>query len=673
MDEVNREIERLREEIRHHNHRYHVLDRPEISDAEYDALFNRLLELEARHPDLVTPDSPTQRVGAPPADGFQTVRHAVPMQSLANAFSVDELKDFDRRVRRSLEADRVDYVVEPKLDGLSVELVYENGRLVRGSTRGDGVNGEDVTANLRTIPSIPLRLRPLEGEMPPLLEARGEVYIERADLEALNRRREEAGQSPFANPRNLAAGSLRQLDPRVTAGRPLRIYCYATGRIEGLTIDTQMALLETLAGLGLRVNPLYELCHGIDEAIAFYEAFEERRESVPYEADGVVIKVNDFAAREVLGEVTRSPRWAIAGKYAPQEGLTRVADIVVQVGRTGILTPVAVLEPVRVRGVEITHATLHNEDEVKRKDIRIGDTVAVARAGDVIPRVVRSLPERRDGSERRFTMPESCPACGGPVVRLEDQVARRCLNVSCPARIKESILHFVSKGGLDVDGVGTKLVDQLVDRGLVRRVSDLFALDKQALVSLDRVGEKSAENLLAALDASKSIPLSKLLFALGIPEVGEHTADLLAKAFGSLEAVAAADTSDLVGVPEIGPSAAEAITDFFANEENRRLLDALREAGIAIEEVVAPASTRFADKRFVLTGALSSMTRAEATDRIRRLGGEVTSSVSKNTDYVVVGDDPGSKLERARKIGIEILDEKRFLALLEGAPAGDSG
>lgn len=672
-DEARDEIERLREEIRHHNYRYHVLDRPEISDAAYDTLFNRLLELEAQHPELVTPDSPTRRVGAPPAEGFGTVAHAIPMQSLSNAFSVEELRDFDRRVRGTLEVERVDYVVEPKLDGLSVELVYEDGRLVRGSTRGDGVNGEDITSNLRTIPSIPLRLRPLDGAVPALFEARGEVYIERADLQALNHRREEEGQAPFANPRNLAAGSLRQLDPRVTAQRPLRIYCYATGRVEGIRIETQMQLLETLAGLGLRVNLLYELCHGIDEAIAFYEAFDEKRETVPYEADGIVIKVNDFAAREVLGEVTRSPRWAIAGKYAPQEGLTRVADIAVQVGRTGILTPVAVLEPVRVRGVEITHATLHNEDEIRRKDIRIGDTVAVARAGDVIPRVVRSLPERRDGSERAFTMPNACPACGGPVVRLEGEVARRCLNVSCPARIKESLLHFVSKGGLDVDGVGAKLVDQLVDRGLVHRVSDLFALGKETLVSLDRVGAKSAENLLAALEESKSISLSKLLFALGIPEVGEHTADLLARTFGSLESVAGADVSHLVGVPEIGPSTATAITDFFANAENRRMIDALREAGLRIEGVENPSSERLAGKRFVLTGMLSAMTRAEATDRIRRLGGEVTSSVSKKTDFLIAGEDPGSKFARAQALGVQILDEERFLALLEGAPAGGPG
>ncbi len=665
-DEARHEIERLREEIRHHDYRYYILDQPEVSDAAYDALFARLVALEAQHPELVSPDSPTQRVGAPPAEGFETAVHALPMQSLSNAFSVEELQDFDRRVCRTLDVERVDYVVEPKLDGLSVELVYQDGRLVQGSTRGDGVNGEDVTANLRTIHSIPLRLRPLDGKVPSLIEARGEVYIEQADLESLNRSREEEGLAPFANPRNLAAGSLRQLDPRVTAGRPLRIYCYAAGRVERITIEDQITLLETLAGLGLRVNPLYRLCHGIEEAIGFYEWFADERTTLPYEADGVVIKVNDFAAREVLGEVTRSPRWAIAGKYPSQEGLTRITDIAVQVGRTGIITPVAVLEPVRVRGVEITHATLHNEDEVRRRDIRIGDTVAVARAGDVIPRVVRSLPERRDGTEQVFAMPATCPVCGSPVVRLEGEVARRCLNISCPARIKESILHFVSKGGFDVNGVGSKLVDQLVDRGLVRRVSDLFALDRETLAALERMGEKSTENLLSALEGSKSIPLARFLYALGIPEVGEHTADLLAGAFGSLEAVMAAGELELLGVPEIGPRTAAALADFFANAENRRMIDALLDAGVRIETTALPPATRLSGKRFVLTGTLSSMTRAQASERIRRLGGEVSSAVSRKTDYVVVGESPGSKAQRARDLGVETLTEERFLALLEG-------
>ncbi|RLE36755.1 DNA ligase (NAD(+)) LigA, partial [Candidatus Acetothermia bacterium] len=459
--DVRAEIEELREKIRYHNYLYYVLDRPEITDAEYDALFRRLQELEAQHPELITPDSPTQRVGAPPAEGFATVTHAVPMRSLANAFSADELREFDQRVRKILGVDTVTYVAEPKLDGLSVELVYRDGLFVQGSTRGDGVTGEDVTANLRTIRSVPLRLRPLDGRVPPLIEVRGEVYIDKADFVRLNKEREAQGLPLFANPRNLAAGSLRQLDPKVTASRPLKIFCYDIGRVEGIEIRTQEELLQTLPKLGIRTNPLYQVCHGIKEAIEFYERMREMREELPYEADGIVVKVNDFASRQILGELARSPRWAIAGKFPAAQGITKVKDIIVQVGRTGVLTPVAILEPVRVRGVEISRATLHNEDEVKRKDVRIGDTVIVQRAGDVIPEVVRPLPERRTGTEREFRMPDRCPVCGSKVVRVPGEVAHRCPNISCPARIKESILHFVSKGGFDIDGIGAKLVDQL--------------------------------------------------------------------------------------------------------------------------------------------------------------------------------------------------------------------
>lgn len=664
MNEVKREIEELRERIRHHNYLYYVLDRPEISDAEYDALFRRLQELEEEHPELVTPDSPTQRVGAPPAEGFKTAVHTVPMLSLGNAFSTDELREFDRRVRKLLDADEVIYIAEPKLDGLSVELVYRNGALVQGSTRGDGVNGEDVTLNLRTIRSIPLRLRPLAGAVPTLLEVRGEVYIDKEDLASLNQKRKEEGLSPFANPRNLAAGSLRQLDPRVTGTRPLKIFCYDIGRAEGIRIETQEDLLKTLPKLGIRTNPLYRLCHGIEEAIAFYEDLREERESLPYEADGVVIKVNDFAARRIVGEVTRSPRWAIAGKFPAEQGITRVKDIIVQVGRTGVLTPVAVLEPVRVRGVEISHATLHNEDEVKRKDIRIGDTVIVERAGDVIPQVVGPLPERRTGAERPFVMPPTCPVCGSAVVRLEGEVAHRCVNISCPARIKESILHFVSKGGFDIDGFGAKLVDQLVDKGLVRRISEIFHLDRETLIGLERMGKKSAENLLTAIEESKSIPLSKFLFALGIPEVGEHTADLLAAAFPSLKDLIAAKEEDLLALPEVGPRTAEGIVDFFSNPSNKEMIAELLAAGVDLRGQVAPTSAALAGKRFVLTGTLSTMTRGEAGAQIKKRGGTVSSSVSARTDYVVVGENPGSKAQKARELNITTLTEDEFLSLL---------
>ena len=664
MNAIEHEIELLRETLRHHNYLYYVLDQPEITDSEYDSLFRRLQELEEEHPEIIAADSPTQRVGAPPSEGFKEAVHAVPMQSLANAFSIDDLRDFDSRVRKLLDVDMVSYVVEPKLDGLSVELVYRDGTFVQGSTRGDGVNGEDVTGNLRTIRSIPLRLRPLNGITPTLLEVRGEVYIEKEDLARLNREREAEGLPPFANPRNLAAGSLRQLDPRVTERRPLRIYCYTFGRIEGITVGSQIELLETLLRLGIRVNPLHRLCRGIDEAISVYEEFQRQRGTLPYEADGMVIKVNDFVAQKALGTIARSPRWAIAGKYPAEQGITKLKDITVQVGRTGVLTPVAILEPVRVRGVEITHATLHNEDEIVRKDVRIGDTVVIQRAGDVIPQIVGPLSGRRTGDERPFVMPAACPVCGSEVVRLEGEVAHRCLNVSCPARIKESIRHFVSKGGFDIDGFGAKLVEQLVDRDLIKSVSDIFHLDRETLSGLERMGEKSAENLLAAIEKSKSLLLAKFLFALGIPEVGEHAADLLAQAFLTLKGLMGASEEVLRAIPEIGPRTAEGIVDFFSNPANKEMIAKLRTSGVRVAVASAPASEKLAGKRFVLTGTLSSMPRSEANERIRRHGGAVSTSVSAQTDYVVVGENPGSKAQKARELNIATLNEKEFIALL---------
>lgn len=662
---VYQRIERLRELIRHHDTLYYVRNQPEVTDAEYDALFRELQELETAHPALITMDSPTQRVGTAPAEGFATIAHAVPMLSLGNAFNIDEIKAFDQRVRKALDLQTVVYVAEPKLDGLSVELVYRDGVLAQGSTRGDGINGEDVTSNLRTIPSVPLRLRERKGAIPTLVEIRGEVYIEKEALVRLNRERVEDGLPPFANPRNLAAGSLRQLDPRVTVSRPLKIFCYDVGRTEGLSIDTQEQLLQTLHELGIRVNPLYQICRGIEKAIDFYERLQEAREALAYDADGVVIKVNDFALRRTLGEISRSPRWAVAAKFPAEQGITRILDIQLQVGRTGTLTPVALLEPVRVRGVEISSATLHNEDEVRRKDIRIGDTIVVQRAGDVIPQVLRPLTERRTGKERPFKMPKKCPVCGSEVVRLEGEVAHRCLNVSCPARIKESIRHFVYKGGFDIDGFGTKLIAQLVDKGIIQRVSDIFHLDKDTLVGLERMGPTSASNLLAAIESSKTIIFPRFLFSLGIPEVGEHAAMLLAKAFGNLETLMKATEEDLVGLQDIGPRTAEAIVDFFANPENRTMTSELLEASVVIEQAQRESSTELGGKRFVFTGALSSMTREEAAQRVKSLGGSVSASVSSRTDYVVAGENPGSKADKARALGVTTLTEAEFLALVE--------
>jgi DNA ligase (NAD+) len=660
-----REIERLRREIEHHNYLYYALDRPEVSDAEYDALFRRLSQLESQHPDLVAPDSPTQRVGAAPAEGFATIQHSVPMLSLANAFDENGLRDFDRRIRAILDTDEVTYVAEPKLDGLSVELVYLNGVFNQGSTRGDGRSGEDVTANLRTIPSVPLRLRTIDGIVPGLVEVRGEVYIDKADLLALNVQREKRGLPPFANPRNLAAGSLRQLDPRVTAQRPLKIYCYDIGRIEGIAITSQSELLSGLPALGLRVNSLFEVCAGIEPAVAFYRRFMEKREDLPYESDGVVVKVDDFAARRTAGTVSRSPRWAIAGKFPAQQGITRLTDIAVSVGRTGILTPVAALEPVRVHGVEITSATLHNKDEIARKGVLIGDMVVVQRAGDVIPQVVRPLPERRTGDERPFTMPTTCPACGSDVVQFEDEVAHRCLNSSCPARFQQSILHFVGKAGLDVEGFGYKLVRQLVERGLVRHLADLFRLDRDTLIGLERLGPKSADNLLAALDAAKDVSLSRLLFALGIPEVGDRAAEILAGAFGSIDRIMDADEETLTALSEIGPKTAVAVVEFFRNKANHAMVADLRDAGLRI--TATPTGERagpLAGKRFVFTGTLSSMTRSEAADRVKALGASISSSVGRTTDFVVVGENPGSKTAKARDLGVPQLTEAEFLSLL---------
>ncbi len=660
------EIDGLRREIERHNHLYFVLDRPEITDAEYDALFRQLIELESEHPDLVTPDSPTQRVGSAPAEGFATVRHSVPMLSLGNAFDEDGLRDFDRRIRTVLDTENVTYVAEPKLDGLSVELVYRNGAFVQGSTRGDGRNGEDVTANLRTIPAVPLRLRSDDGPAPDLVEVRGEVYIEKAALLDLNAQREADGLPPFANPRNLAAGSLRQLDPQVTAQRPLKIYCYDVGRIEGIEIESQIDLLSRLPALGLRVNPLYEVCVGIEPAIAFYRRLMEEREHLPYETDGVVVKVDDFAARRTAGTVSRSPRWAVAGKFPAQQGVTRLVDIGVSVGRTGVLTPIAVLEPVRVHGVEITSATLHNEDEIERKGVLIGDRVVVQRAGDVIPQVVRPLPEHRTGDERPFTMPKTCPACGSDVVRFEGEVAHRCLNAACPARFQQSILHFVCKGGLDVEGLGYKLVRQLVEKEVVGSLADLFRLDRETLIGLERLGPKSADNLLAALDAAKSVTLSRFLFALGIPEVGDRAAEILADAFGSLDRVMETDEEALTALPEIGPKTAAGIVEFFRNKANRKTISELRDVGLRIVSPVATSRDGpLSGKRFVFTGTLSAMTRSEAGKRVKALGASVSSSVTRNTDYVVVGESPGAKADKARGLDVPELSEAEFLSLLE--------
>ena len=672
---IRDEIERLRREVERHNRLYYVLDAPEISDAEYDALFRRLQELEAAHPELASPDSPTQRVGAPPAERFRTVAHTLPMLSLANAMSEDEVVEFDTRVRRTLHHEGpVAYVAEPKLDGVAVELVYEHGRLVVGSTRGDGMTGEDVTANLRTIRSVPLTLVRERGapSLPERLEVRAEVILSKAGFQRLNAERAETGEPLFANPRNAAAGSLRQLDSRITAKRPLDVFCHSPGAIEGATFETHWAFLQTLQRWGLKVNPLNRRCADLAAALACYRTLAETRDSLPYEIDGVVLKVDELAAQERLGQVSRSPRWAVAYKFKPRQAVTTVRDIVPSVGRLGTVTPIAELEPVQLGGVTVRNASLHNMDEIERKDVRVGDTILLERAGDVIPYVVRVLAEKRTARARRFTMPERCPVagCGGHIVREEGEVAYRCINASCPAQRKWRIRHFAARNALDIDGLGEKLVDQLVDTGLVEDFADLYGLTVERLAGLERMAEKSAGNIVHGIERSKRPPLDRFLYALGIRHVGEHLARVLADHFGDVDALMDAAEEDLRGVHGIGPEVAASVRQFFAEERNRRLVTRLVATGVTPQAPARPTG-HLAGKRFVLTGGLASLTRTEAERRILAAGGQVSGSVGKTTDYVVVGTDPGTKLEKAKKLGLALLDEAGFLALLgaEAEPA----
>lgn len=665
--DVRREVERLRKEIEHHNYCYYVLDRPEISDAEYDRLFDRLVELEKAYPELVTPDSPTQRVGAKPVEEFGTVRHTVPMLSLDKVLNEAELVEWYRRTSETLGERQFDVVAEPKLDGVAVELVYENGRFTLGSTRGDGETGEDVTQNLRTIHAIPLILRGEKGKVPTRLEARGEVYMEKRKFVELNRKLEEAGEEPFANPRNAAAGSLRQLDPRVTASRPLQIFLYGVGVVEGVTLTTYSEELELLERLGLRVVRPRRLCRSVDETAAFWREMNEKREAMPFEIDGVVVKVDRLDYQERLGVRSRSPRYSVAYKFAPRQATTVVRDIEVQVGRTGALTPVARLAPVQVGGVEISNATLHNQDEIDRKDVRIGDTVIVQRAGDVIPEIVAVVKEKRTGRERKFTMPRTCPACGAKVERQEGEVIARCVNIACPAQIKGRIEHFASRGAMDIEGLGEKLVNQLVDTGLVKSPADLYFLTKESLVALERMGEKSAQNLLDAIEASKTRPLARCIFALGIRHVGEHVAEILAEEFGSLDALIKADEARLSATREIGPTLARSIRQFFDNPENLATIGRLRKGGVQFPPVIrrpAKPDSAFAGKTFVFTGALQRFTREQAEAIVRERGGRAAGSVSKKTDYVVAGADAGSKLTKARELGVKVISEEDFLAML---------
>jgi len=667
---VRQKVEQLRREINRHNYLYYVQNNPEISDYEYDMLYKELEELEKKHPGLITPDSPTQRVGGQPVEGFRSVRHEIPMLSIDNTYSADELKEFDRRTKKLLPGEKIDYVVELKIDGVAVSLRYENGRLTQGATRGDGVTGDDITLNLRTIKEIPLILiEPKEIPVPRVLEARGEVYLPRREFERLNKERKKSGEALFANPRNAAAGALKLLDPRITAKRKLSIYCHSTGALEGISFDTHLSALAALKRFGLRVSPHIKLCADIDEVIDCCRSWQDKKRELDYEIDGMVVKVDNFDQQRRLGRTAKSPRWMIAYKFAAEQAASRIKSIVIQVGKTGALTPVANLEPVHLAGTTVKRATLHNADEIARKDIREGDVVLVEKAGEIIPQVVKVVKEKRTGRERRFRMPEKCPACGGAVARDTEGVYYRCTNLGCPAQIKGRLQYYASRSAMDIEGLGPSVIDQLVTKGLLKDVSDLYSLKREDLASLERMAEKSAENLLNGIEASKRRDLERLITALGILHVGATAAVTLANHFKSIDALMKASEAELTAISDIGPVMARSIHEFFRSSANQKIVEKLKRAGVnttkIAEEGAAAEESPFFGKACVITGALARHSRQELQELIRKLGGKPTASVSSKTDYLIVGKEPGGKLEKARKLGVKIIDEEEFEKMIK--------
>ncbi len=664
-DKIRKKVTKLRNEIHYHDYKYYVENNPEISDYEYDQLLKELKDLEGMYPSLQSSTSPTQRVGGMPVEGFPTVEHPIPMFSLENTYSEEEIGEFERRLHRELPGEDFEYVVELKIDGVSISLLYEDGNFLRGSTRGDGRRGDEITTNLKTIHTIPLKLR---KKVAGRIEVRGEIYMTKSGFLNVNKERERKGEPLFANPRNAGAGSLKLLDPRITHQRPLDNFIYLFSYSTQVPIpSTHMECLKKLKEWGFKINRYVKLCKGMGEVIDFCNSWAEKREELDYDVDGMVIKVNNVDQQMRLGSTTKSPRWAIAYKFPAKQTTTTIRTITVQVGRTGALTPVAVLDPTPLAGTTITRATLHNEDEIRRKDIRIGDTVIIEKGGDIIPQVVKVVESKRKGRERKFSMPKSCPVCGAEVVRLEDEAVSRCIGSSCPAQLKEKIAHYAQRGAMDIEGLGDKLIDQLVDKGIVSDVADLYGLNQDILSGLERMGEKSSGNLLSQIEKSKSQPLSRLIFAIGIRYVGVRGARILAQNFRSIEDLAKATQEELEVIPEIGPRTAQSIVWFFREKKNKELWERLKKWGVQVkEEKEEKGEILLAGKKFVFTGGLERFSRQEANDLVERLGARAISSLSRSVDYVVAGENPGSKYEKAKSLGLNILTEKEFEEIIKG-------